>query len=233
LCEEMYTRICEESGPADPVLQSVVSDMALMLAEHGNDVDRAEHWALRAADNLRSYVRDSDPSRYWKAGCHLATSPMAMIIYKTASEESKAALYQEAEGLLYDIISKSEEHFGADAFEVGAALTSILILRRTYCPAKPLTSTIELAMRAYGIYSNMLVTQEIRYVLEQYRAFTFTAEAIVNYCDSEEMELLKAAEFLIKEARKFQQMIVGSRGGLDLILDETTDRLKQLMRTRA
>jgi hypothetical protein len=118
-----YTRICEESGPADPVLQSVVSDMAFMLAEWGNDLDRAEHWAEVAADNLRSYVRDSDPCKYWDAGCHVATNAMALIIRKTASEERKAALYQEAEGLLYDIISKSEEHFGADSFEVGKALT--------------------------------------------------------------------------------------------------------------
>jgi hypothetical protein len=28
LVEEMYTRICEENGPADPVLQGIVSDMA-------------------------------------------------------------------------------------------------------------------------------------------------------------------------------------------------------------
>jgi hypothetical protein len=56
----MYTRICEENGPADPVLQGIVSDLAL-LAESGGDLDRAERWASVAADNLRSYVRDSDP----------------------------------------------------------------------------------------------------------------------------------------------------------------------------
>jgi hypothetical protein len=27
-CEEMYTRICEENGPADPVLQGIVSELA-------------------------------------------------------------------------------------------------------------------------------------------------------------------------------------------------------------
>jgi hypothetical protein len=53
LLEEMYTRICEENGPADPVLQGVVSEMAL-LAESGGDLDRAERWASVAADNLRS-----------------------------------------------------------------------------------------------------------------------------------------------------------------------------------
>jgi hypothetical protein len=42
LYEEMYTRICEENGPADPVLQGIVSD----LAQHGaGDLDRAERWA--------------------------------------------------------------------------------------------------------------------------------------------------------------------------------------------
>jgi hypothetical protein len=30
--KEMYTRICEENGPADPVLQGVVSEMAHLLA---------------------------------------------------------------------------------------------------------------------------------------------------------------------------------------------------------
>jgi hypothetical protein len=128
LGEEMYTRICEESGLADPVLQSVVADMAGMLSTWGNDVDRAGHWALVAADNLRSYIRDSDPFRYCREGCTLAMGAMAVIIGKTASEERKEVLYQEAEGLLYDIISKSEEHFGADSFEVGYALTGILML---------------------------------------------------------------------------------------------------------
>jgi hypothetical protein len=57
LHEEMYTRICEENGPADPVLQGIVSKMAGLLAESGGDLDRAERWAS-VADNLRSYVRD-------------------------------------------------------------------------------------------------------------------------------------------------------------------------------
>jgi hypothetical protein len=57
----MYTRICEENGPADPVLQGIVSKMAELLAKSGGSLDRAERWASVAADNLRSYVRDSDP----------------------------------------------------------------------------------------------------------------------------------------------------------------------------
>jgi hypothetical protein len=51
---------------------------------------------------------------------------MAAIIRRT-ERKRKAALYQEAEGLLNDI-SKSEEHFGADSYEVGFALTCILQL---------------------------------------------------------------------------------------------------------
>jgi hypothetical protein len=47
----MYTRICEENGPADPVLQGIVSKMAKLLAESGGDLDRAERWASVAADN--------------------------------------------------------------------------------------------------------------------------------------------------------------------------------------
>jgi hypothetical protein len=49
--EEMYTRICEENGPADPVLQGIVST-GVLLAESGGDLDRAERWASVAADNL-------------------------------------------------------------------------------------------------------------------------------------------------------------------------------------
>jgi c-di-GMP-related signal transduction protein len=38
LCKEMYTRICEENGPADPVLQGVVSKIAKLLADSGGDL---------------------------------------------------------------------------------------------------------------------------------------------------------------------------------------------------
>jgi hypothetical protein len=62
--------ICEENGPADPVLQGVVSDWKL-LAESGGDLDREQ--TSVAADNLRSYVRDSDPYKYWDEGCQLAS----------------------------------------------------------------------------------------------------------------------------------------------------------------
>jgi hypothetical protein len=197
-----------------------------------------------AAENLRSYVRDSDPFRYWKEGCILAAGPMVVIIRKIESEEGKAALYQEAEGLLFDIIGKSEEHFGADSFEAGHAVTCILFLRRTYCPVEPATSTIEVAMRAYGIYSRM--TQKESRAFEYYRDFTQTAQVIVEHCvdvasgkitaQIEEMRLLQAADFLVKEARKSQKILVPSQrsiGGLDVTLDAIADRLNQLMRKRA
>jgi hypothetical protein len=57
ILEEMYTRICEENGPADPVLQGVVSRWRAVVTASGGDLDRAERWASVAADNLRSYVR--------------------------------------------------------------------------------------------------------------------------------------------------------------------------------
>jgi hypothetical protein len=53
LLEEMYTRICEENGPADPALQGVVSHLAGLLQTWWGS-DRAERWASVAADNLRS-----------------------------------------------------------------------------------------------------------------------------------------------------------------------------------
>jgi hypothetical protein len=40
LLEEMYTRICEENGPADPALKACL-DMASLLAESGGDLDKA------------------------------------------------------------------------------------------------------------------------------------------------------------------------------------------------
>jgi hypothetical protein len=135
-----------------------------------------------------------------------------------------------------DITSKSEEHFGADSFEVGHALTS-----STYCPTEPLTSTIELAMRAYGIYSCM--KQEQSRLFDYYRAFSNTANAIVEYyVDTitfdklitlyEEMDLLQAADFLLEKARQNQQnasVFLRSFGGLDVVLDTVTDRLNQLI----
>jgi hypothetical protein len=52
LFEEMYTRICEENGPADPVLKALSLEMA--ASRIWWDLDRAERWASVAADNLRS-----------------------------------------------------------------------------------------------------------------------------------------------------------------------------------
>jgi hypothetical protein len=43
----MYTRICEENGPADPVLQGIVSDLAQLLAESGGDLDRERSGGLQ------------------------------------------------------------------------------------------------------------------------------------------------------------------------------------------
>jgi hypothetical protein len=43
LLEEMYTRICEENGPADPVLQGIVR--AGMMPVNWWGSDRAERWA--------------------------------------------------------------------------------------------------------------------------------------------------------------------------------------------
>jgi hypothetical protein len=45
LLEEMYTRICEENGPADPALK-VVSDMASLLANL-EDLDKERSSGLQ------------------------------------------------------------------------------------------------------------------------------------------------------------------------------------------
>jgi hypothetical protein len=116
-------------------------------------------------------------------------------------------LYQEAEGLLNDI-SKSEEHFGADSYEVGYALTCILQLRVAYCPAEPATSSMDIALRAAGIYRRMELKPE---ELELYRSLCITAVLVNCYSDfisgktsitqDKEREVVQAADFLIKEGR--------------------------------
>jgi hypothetical protein len=63
LHEEMYTRICEENG-LQILRPRHCLDMAMLLADLEGS-DKAERWASVAADNLRCYVRDSDPIRYW------------------------------------------------------------------------------------------------------------------------------------------------------------------------
>jgi hypothetical protein len=88
---------------------------------------------------------------------------MAAII--RGLSESTKQLYQEAE-VLNDIISKSEEHFGAE-LRVGYALTSILHYVTAYCPAEPATSSMDIALRAAGIYRHMELN-----TLRIYEAYT-------------------------------------------------------------
>jgi hypothetical protein len=59
--EEM--RICEENGPADPVPKALSRNLAGFASRILGI--RAER--IMAADNLRSYVRDSDPLSIKKA----------------------------------------------------------------------------------------------------------------------------------------------------------------------
>jgi hypothetical protein len=49
--EEMYIRICEENGPADPALQGIVSEIYLLA-----DLDKAERWAWLLTIYARTYV---------------------------------------------------------------------------------------------------------------------------------------------------------------------------------
>ncbi len=80
-----------------------------------------------------------------------------------------------------------------------------------------------------------------------YEAFTHTAKAIVDYyadialgkivsTQDNKRELVQAADFLVKEARRSQQILSAYQriaGGLDCVLDATTGRLNQLKRRKA
>jgi hypothetical protein len=49
------------------------------------------------------------------------------------------------------MISLARARSTLDSYEVGSALSSILELRATYCPAEPATSSMDIALRAAGI----------------------------------------------------------------------------------
>jgi hypothetical protein len=61
LCMKRCTHASVRRMACRSCAQGIVSRWRL-LAESGGDLDRAERWASVAADNLRSYVRDSDPA---------------------------------------------------------------------------------------------------------------------------------------------------------------------------
>jgi hypothetical protein len=101
----MYIRISEENGPADPALQGIVSEMALLPADLvGILIKRAVGRLLTIY--ARSYA--IDPIKYLQDGVP-ARVPMANYNERLKAK-SKAVLVQEAR-LMNDIISKSEEHF--------------------------------------------------------------------------------------------------------------------------
>jgi hypothetical protein len=76
LLEEMYTRICEENGPADPASKALSRDGDL-LADSGGDLDKAERWASVAADNYaRTYVTVT--LKYWQEGCNPVRHTMVL-----------------------------------------------------------------------------------------------------------------------------------------------------------
>jgi hypothetical protein len=77
-----------------------------------------------------------------------------MAAIMRTERRAQSSFVQEAEGLLNDIISKSE-HFGADSFEVGYALMSIPSYATKHCPAEPATSSMDIALRAAGIFRRM------------------------------------------------------------------------------
>jgi hypothetical protein len=107
-------------------------------------------------------------------------------------------------GLLNDI-SKSEEHFGADSLRWDA-LTSILQLRRTaYCPAEP-ASSMDIALRAAGIYRRMeLKASRVLNIIDLCSAHVLVTCYSVYigqdfYNAGRRKEVVQAADFLIKEA---------------------------------
>jgi hypothetical protein len=98
----MYNRICEENGPADPVLQGIVSRWRVASRLWWDLIERSGglQWLLITYAHTYATVILISIGE----GCQPASDTMAAIIEKTESEE-QAALYQEAEGL-NDIISK-------------------------------------------------------------------------------------------------------------------------------
>jgi hypothetical protein len=64
----MYTRICEENGPADPVLQGIVSTWRLLAYLVGILIERS---GLQWLQITYAHTYDSDPKKYWDEGCRL------------------------------------------------------------------------------------------------------------------------------------------------------------------
>jgi hypothetical protein len=95
LFEEMYNRICEENGPADPVL--ALSRLWRLLAESGGDLDRAERWLQWLQITYAHTYVTVIPSIGKKA---VDWSGYMAAIIRRLRAKSTAALYQEAEVLL-------------------------------------------------------------------------------------------------------------------------------------
>jgi hypothetical protein len=125
LLEEMYNASVRRMD-LQILLQGIVSRWRGCANSGGDLIERSDglQWLLITYAHTYAIVTQAVLRR-------LSSSEytMAAILGRLRAKSTKQLLYQEARGL-NDVISKSEEHFGADSIEVGYALTSILQLRK-------------------------------------------------------------------------------------------------------
>jgi hypothetical protein len=144
LCMKRCTRICGENGPADPVPKYCLGNGVVASIWWWSGSSR--RWASVAADNLRSYVRDSDPKQ---CGRRLSSSEFYYGCYSRDWErKAQSSFVPRSGGLLNDNISRR------GALELTAMRWDMLLrvfwIYRAYCPAEP-TSSMDIALRAAGI----------------------------------------------------------------------------------
>jgi hypothetical protein len=124
LHEEMYTRICEENGP--PILRTALSRRWRTCSLNtGEDPDRAERWALVAADNLHTCGITRQRSVRFGRSCPIAWfSPCHR---QNGVTSRKLSVHVEAEGLKTLLLRAGALQTGS--YEVGWALSCILDFR--------------------------------------------------------------------------------------------------------
>jgi tetratricopeptide (TPR) repeat protein len=117
--QELYCTICDEKGPADPLLQAVVNDLGNILKSTG-DVDGAEHfYRTTTIENLKKHCQQTNYSvvDLFSASVELGdilldramkTPEVASAAGPLQGESTKGAYLAEAESLFKEAISLRE-----------------------------------------------------------------------------------------------------------------------------